>query len=151
MATPDVGDLAPDFTLPSTTGEVHLKDRLKGKAVLLVFYPGDATPVCTKQLCDYRDNLASFGDLGVDVLAINPQSMDSHEKFANKHALPFPLASDADKSVCRAYGALGLLGMAKRALVLVGRDGRIKYRKTDLPIFHRSASELREVIRKLEV
>ena len=80
--TPDVGDRAPDFELSSTQGEISLAVRLEKSDVLLVFYPGDDTPVCTKQLCDYRDNLSVFSDLGVDVLAINPQSLRSHEKFA---------------------------------------------------------------------
>jgi len=146
---PDVGDPAPAFRLPSTQGEIDLASELEKGDVLLVFYPGDETPVCTKQLCDYRDNLEGFADLGVRVLAINPQSLSSHQEFARKHALPFPLLSDEDKSVCRAYGAIGLLGMAKRALVLVGRDGRVRWRRSDLPIFHRSADELRETIRGL--
>jgi len=115
----------------------------------LVFYPGDETPVCTKQLCDYRDNLDAFLRLGVDVLAINPQSLDSHERFSARRRIPFPLLSDADKSVCRKYGVLGFLGMAKRALVLVGRDGRIKYRRVDLPFFYRSSEELCRVIEAL--
>ena len=148
---PAVGEAAPDFTLPSTEGEIRLSDRWKARTVLLVFYPGDDTPVCTKQLCDYRDNLSVFSDLGVDVLAINPQSLDSHERFAKKHGLPFPLLCDVDKSACRAYGAAGLLGMTKRALVLVGRDGRVRWRHTDLPIFRRSADELRRVIGELNL
>jgi len=119
--------------------------------VLLVFYPGDDTPVCTKQLCDYRDNLAVFGGLGVDVVALNPQALASHEKFAARYQLPFPLAADPDKRVCESYGAIGFLGMTKRALVLIGRDGRVKYRRTDFPIFRRTAEELREVIGKLEL
>ncbi len=149
MASLRVGDSAPDFTLPSTQGEINLSQRCKERSVLLVFYPGDDTPVCTKQLCDYQDHLGVFEDLGVDVLAINPQSLESHEKFAAKHDLSFPLLSDGDKSVCRDYGALGLLGMAKRALVLVGTDQRVRYSRVDLPIFHRSAAELEEVIQGL--
>ena len=144
--TPDVGDPAPDFSLPSTQGEFRLKDRLERRAVLLVFYPGDDTPVCTKQLCDYRDNLAVFGDLGVDVIGVNPQPLASHEAFAKKFSLPFPLAADEDKGVCRAYGTLSFLGYAQRALVLVGRDGKIKYKRSDFPMFRRSAEELRTVI-----
>lgn len=143
---PAVGDLAPDFTLPSTRGEISLAERLAERAVLLVFYPGDESPVCTRQLCDYRDNLSAFADLGVDVLAINPQSLDSHRRFAERRRLPFPLLADAGGRVCRAYGALGLFGLVKRALVLVGRDRRIVWTATDLPIFHRSAAELRRVI-----
>ena len=91
-----VGDRAPDFALPSTQGEVSLAALCERGSVLLVFYPGDDTPVCTKQLCDYRDHLGAFADLGVQVVAINPQPMASHEAFAQKHALPFPVASDAD-------------------------------------------------------
>jgi len=141
-----VGDLAPDFTLPSTQGDITLSKQLNTGSVLLVFYPGDDTPVCTKQLCDYRDNLATFGELGVQVLGINPQSLTSHELFANKHDLPFPLLSDPDKSTCRAYGAIGLLGMTRRALVLIGVDGRVRWQRSDLPIFHRNTAELREAI-----
>ncbi|MEE2674215.1 MAG: peroxiredoxin [Myxococcota bacterium] len=149
MAGPRVGELAPDFSLPSTQGEIRLSQRCQGRNVLLVFYPGDETPVCTKQLCDYRDHLGAFEDLGVDVLAINPQSLESHDKFAAKHDLSFPLLCDQDKRVCRSYGAIGLLGMTKRALVLVGSDQRVRYSRVDLPIFHRSAAELEEVIESL--
>jgi peroxiredoxin Q/BCP len=147
MAThPQVGDPAPDFTLPSTVGDVSLSARLGERAVLLVFYPGDDTPVCTRQLCDYRDHLSVFAELGVEVLAINPQNLESHERFAKKHQLPFPLLSDGERTVCRAYGAAGLFGVAKRALFLIGRDGRVVWRRTDLPFFRRTAEELREVI-----
>lgn len=150
-SSPGIGEAAPDFTLPSTEGTIRLSDRLKQRAVLLVFYPGDDTPVCTRQLCDYRDHLEIFAGLGVDVFAINPQSLDSHERFAKKHALPFPLISDEDRTVCRAYGASGLLGMTKRALVLIGRDGRVRWRRTDLPVFRRTADELRDVISELDL
>jgi len=146
---PDVGDSAPDFTLSSTQGEVTLSKRLASGAVLLVFYPGDDTPVCTKQLCDYRDNLAVFSGLGVQVIALNPQPIASHEKFAKKHTLPFPVAADEGGKVCKLYGAAGFLGMTKRALVLVGRDGRVKWRKTDFPIFYESADAIREAIANL--
>ena len=141
---PEVGDRAPDFTLESTDGTIR-------HAVLLVFYPGDETPVCTRQLCDYRDHLGTFRDLGVDVLAVNPQSLDSHRSFADKHELPFPLCSDADGGVCKAYGATGLFGMTKRALFLIGRDGCVAWKKVDLPIFRRTADELREVIDGLDL
>ncbi len=149
--TSEVGDPAPDFSLPSTEGTISLSERLKQRAVLLVFYPGDDTPVCTKQLCDYRDHLCEFSDLGVDVLAINPQSLQSHERFAKKHSLPFPLLSDPDKSVCRDYDAVGFLGMTRRALVLIGRDGKIRWRRADLPMFRRTAEQLRRVISNLEL
>jgi peroxiredoxin Q/BCP len=144
-------ELAPDFTLPSTSGEIHLAERVAANNVLLVFYPGDDTPVCTNQLCDYRDNLAAFSQLDVDVLGINTQGLESHERFASKHALPFPLLADTDKQVCRSYGAIGLLGTTKRMLVLVDRNRRIRWRCTDLPIFRRTAEEIREAIEELDL
>jgi peroxiredoxin Q/BCP len=146
----EVGDAAPDFTLSSTHGDITLAERWPRNAVLLVFYPGDDTFVCTRQLCDYRDHFGVFADLGVDLLGINPQDLDSHRAFAEKHALPFPLLCDSDGSVCRAYGALGWLGTARRALVLIGMDGRIRWKHSDLPIFHRGASELADVISRLD-
>lgn len=146
---PDAGERAPDFTLPSTQGDVTLSKLLETSPVLLVFYPGDDTPVCTKQLCNYRDNLGVFEGLGVQVVALNPQSLASHETFARKHSLPFPIASDEGGKVCKAYGAAGLFGMTRRALVLVGRDGRVQWRRTDFPIFHQTADDVREAIAKL--
>lgn len=151
MSTPDVGDRAPEFTLPSTRGTVQLSSLLAKGPVLLVFYPGDDTPVCTKQLCDYRDNLAVFEKLGVQVVALNPQSEDSHGRFAQKHRLPFPVAADADGAVTRAYGARGLFGMTKRALVLVGRDGRIAWRKVDFPIFYETTDDVRGALERLSL
>ena len=148
---PDTDELAPDFRLPSTVGEIQLSDRLASNHVLLVFYPGDDTPVCSNQLCDYRDNLSVFAGLDVDVLAINTQGLESHERFSKKHDLPFPLLADSDKQVCRSYGAIGLLGTTKRMIVLIDRAGRIRWRCTDLPIFRRTAEEIREVIEDLDL
>jgi len=146
MSTPDVGDRAPGFSLPSTQGPVMLSKALEKGPVLLVFYPGDDTAVCTKQLCDYRDNIAVFEQLGVQVVALNPQSQASHEKFAGKHHFPFPVAADAGGEVTSAYGARGLLGITKRALVLVGRDGRIAWRKTDFPVFYETTEDVRRAL-----
>ena len=146
---PDIGAAAPDFTLPSTRGPFTLSQALAQGPVLLVFYPGDDTPVCTKQLCNYRDNLSVFGDLGVQVVAINPQSEESHRKFADKHAFPFPVVADASKAICKQYGALNFLGMAKRALVMIGRDGKIKWRRTDFPIFHQTAADVKAAVADL--
>ena len=143
---PDRGEKAPSFELESTHGRISLASKLATGAVLLVFYPADDSPVCTRQLCDYRDHLQEFTGLGVEVLGINPESLDSHRAFAQKHGLPFPLLSDPTRDVCRAYGAVGLLGMTRRSLFLMGRSGRVVYRKTDLPIFHRTAEELSKVI-----
>lgn len=148
---PETGETAPDFTLESTKGTIRLSERLAKSAVLLVFYPGDDTPVCTRQLCDYRDSLGDFRGLGVDVIAVNPQSLDSHRRFAEKHDLPFPLCADPDRSVCRAYGAVGMLGTTRRVLFLVDRQGCVRYRRVDLPFLRRTAEELRPILDGLDL
>ncbi len=144
--TIDVGAKAPAFTLPSTRGEISLAKELEKGPVLLVFYPGDDTPVCTKQLCNYRDNLDIFADLDINVIAINPQSLESHQAFAGKYDLPFPVASDTDASVCKEYGAVGLLGSTKRALVLVGANGTVRWSDSRFPLFHQSATDIRDAL-----
>jgi len=151
MSTPEVGDRAPEFSLPSNRGPVDLKALLSKGPVLLVFYPGDDTPVCTKQLCNYRDNLSVFDKLGIQVVALNPQTEESHGKFADKHRLPFPIAADAGGNVTRSYGARGLFGMTKRALVLIGRDGKIAWKKTDFPIFYETADDVRTAVERLSL
>jgi thioredoxin-dependent peroxiredoxin len=146
---PDVGDTAPDFALASTDGPISLSERLRDGAVLLVFFPKDNTLVCTKQLCNYRDHLSSFESLNVELLAINDDSIATHRAFAEKHKFPFPLCSDPERRVCNAYGALGDLWKLRRVLVLVGEDGRVWWRHSELRVFYRSASELERVIREL--
>jgi peroxiredoxin Q/BCP len=146
---PDVGDVAPDFTLPSSEGPIHLHELLRDNAVLLVFYPKDDTLVCTRQLCNYRDHVSEFADLGVQLVGVNHDDLGSHEAFAAKHKLPFPLCSDGERKVCNAYGALGELWKARRVLVLVGEDGRIWWRHAELRVFRRTADELLQVIREL--
>lgn len=146
-----VGEKAPLFTLPSTRGEIVLADELKQGPVLLVFYPGDDTPVCTKQLCNYRDNLESFAELGIRVIAINPQSLDSHAKFSSKYKLPFPVVADADGEMCRAYGARSFLGTTRRALVLVGHDGKVKWSDSSFPIFHLTTDDIRKSLADVDL
>jgi peroxiredoxin Q/BCP len=146
---PDIGDAAIDFTLPSTHGDLRLSQLLRDGAVLLVFHPRDNTLVCTRQLCNYRDNLSSFEDMGVQLLAINDDPLETHKAFARKYEFPFPLASDTQRRVCRAYGVLLDLFKLRRALVLIGEDGRIWWRHAELRVFHRSAEELRAVIEQL--
>jgi peroxiredoxin Q/BCP len=99
-----VGDSAPAFTLESDTGKkVKLSD-LKGKKVILYFYPKDMTPGCTQEACDFRDSFARLGKAGAVVLGISKDSVASHQKFKAKHELPFTLLSDPDGKVCEAYG-----------------------------------------------
>ena len=99
-----VGDKAPDFTLPTDGGgEVSLKD-LKGKKLVLYFYPKDDTPGCTTEACGFRDALPDFSKVKAAIVGISKDSAASHDKFKTKFKLPFPLASDEDGKVCAAYG-----------------------------------------------
>lgn len=146
---PDVGDPAPDFTLESTEGPVHLAERLLDGCVLLVFYPADDTLVCTRQLCNYNDHLSHFEALGVRVLAINDEPLAAHRAFADKYKFTFPLLSDPDRSACDAYGCLTGRLKTHRELVVVGDDGRIWWRHSELRLFRRPAAELMDVIMEL--
>ena len=125
--TVGVGDQAPDFTLPGTGGRSYGLAEFRGRPVVLVFYPGDNTPVCTKQLNAYTDDFSQFEDVGAEVLAISPQGVDSHEAFSAKHGFKFPLLADTDKKVADAYGILGPLGFYRRSVFVVDADGRIRY------------------------
>ncbi|MEQ1702479.1 MAG: peroxiredoxin [Ilumatobacteraceae bacterium] len=122
-----VGDRAPDFTLPSTGNTTASLGDFLGKPLVLVFYPGDDTPVCTKQLNSYNDDLSQFEALNAQVVAISAQSVDSHEKFAGKHGFKFPLLADTDKAVAGAYGTLGPLGFPRRSVFIIDADGIVRY------------------------
>ncbi|MFV0309919.1 MAG: peroxiredoxin [Desertimonas sp.] len=121
-----VGDRAPEFTLAGTGGEHSLAD-YAGRPVVLVFYPGDDTPVCTKQLNAYNDGLDRFEGLGAQVLAISAQDVASHDRFATKHGFAFPLLADTDKGVAAAYGTLGPIGFPRRSVFIVDGDGIVRY------------------------
>ncbi len=129
MAPPrvGVGDPAPDFTLEGTGAVQYGLSDFRGQTVVLVFYPGDNTPVCTMQLNTYSTDIGQFEGLGAQVLAISPQSVESHEQFASVHGFTFPLLADEDKAVGRAYGILGPVGFYKRSVFVIDRDGRIRY------------------------
>ncbi len=137
------GKQAPDFTLPDGEGkEVSLSD-FKGHKVLLIFYPGDDTPVCTAQLCDYRNNVTAFTSRGITVVGISGDSPESHKKFAEKHELPFQLLSDQERMVAKAYDALGFLGMSQRAYVLIDEAGKVLLAYSDfLPITYQPMKDL---------
>ena len=133
MAKAKEGQTAPDFTLPWTgAGDFSLADR-RGSWVVLAFYPGDFTPTCTKQFCNYRDGREKIDDLDAEVIGISPQDVESHERFIAEHGLTVPLAADVDKSVARAYGVLAPGGsFVRRAIFVVDPEGVIRYRKVAL-------------------
>ena len=145
-----VGDQAPEFTLPSTGGtDVSLRD-FRGRPVVLVFYPGDDTPVCTKQLNSYNDGLAEFDSLDAQILGISPQNVESHERFAAKHGFRFPLLADTDKAVAGLYGTLGPIGFPRRSVFIIDGDGVIRYAHRAIAgLTYRPVSELVDVLRGL--
>lgn len=103
----EVGQPAPDFALRSDTGETVKLSDLRGRPVVVYFYPKDDTPGCTRQACAIRDSWGDFERAGATVLGISPQSVESHVKFKEKYSLPFPLLADQDHAVAEAYGAWG--------------------------------------------
>ena len=149
---PAPGDPAPDFAAPDQTGRtVRLAD-FAGRPLALYFYPKDDTPGCTAQACNLRDHTDALAEAGVAVVGVSPDSAASHERFADKHGLPFPLVADPDREILTAYGAWGektLYGRksvgVKRTTFLIGPDGRV------LHVFKRpkTGDHAREILDKL--
>jgi peroxiredoxin Q/BCP len=127
MAHPEVGDKAPDFTLLGTGGETYALAEQRGRPVVLVFYPGDDTPVCTVQLKSYNDDLGQFTELGATLWAISPQSVKSHDDFSERHDFGFPLLADEGKATFKAYSCLGPLGFPRRSIFVIDREGIVRY------------------------
>ncbi len=128
MAKVDVGDAAPDFELPGTEGKTYRLADYRGRKLILAFYPGDFTTVCTKQFCSYRDESERLDGLGAEVLGISPQSVESHERFVKEKSLNVPLLADEDKEVARAYGVLAG-PMVRRAIFVIDEEGIVRHRK----------------------
>ncbi len=146
----NVNDQAPDFELPDENETAVRLSDFRGEKVLLVFYPGDNTPVCTRQLCDYRDGIDAFRDLGVRVIGVSNDSAESHREFKQKHRLPFTLLTDADLQVAEKYDCKGMLGM-KRGVFLVDQNGLLRYVHVEtVAIFRRKREELLAVIDQLD-
>jgi len=120
-----IGSEAPDFTLPKQDGGTLSLSKLRGGNVILVFYPGDDTPVCRKQLCEFRDQWGAARKRNTQVFGVNPAGAGSHSKFREKYHLPFPLLVDAGQKVAALYRANGLF--VKRTVYLIGPDGAIRY------------------------
>jgi peroxiredoxin Q/BCP len=125
---PRIGDKGPDFDLPGTGGRNYSLSEYRGQPVVLVFYPGDSTPVCTRQLNEYTGDIEKFVEVGAQVLAVSPQSVASHERFASDQGgFGFPLLADEDKAVGTAYGIIGPVGFYRRSVFVIDGDGVIRY------------------------
>ncbi|MGB3396897.1 MAG: thioredoxin-dependent thiol peroxidase [Nitrospira sp.] len=138
----EVGDKAPDFSLPDQDGSTVTLKSLKGKQVVLYFYPKDDTSGCTKEACDFRDSLAPIKKAGAVVLGVSKDGKASHQKFIAKYGLPFALLSDEEVTVCTAYGVYKEKSMygrkymgIERSTFVIDATGRIKalFRKVKVP------------------
>jgi thioredoxin-dependent peroxiredoxin len=146
---PNVGDPAPDFELEGTAGSFRLSDH-RGERVVLLFYPGDNTAVCTKQFCSYRDAGEDFDALDATVVGISSQSVDSHQGFTAKHGLNVPLLADEDGAVAKEYGAHAPVVGTKRAVVIVDEEGVVRHRHDHrLGLDYQSVDDLRQALDSL--
>lgn len=123
-----VGAEAPDFTLRDGTGqEWHLQSH-RGKVVVLLFYPGDETPVCTRQMCSLRNHWQEYAATGAEIVGISTDSVESHQSFVEHHKLPLRLLSDTGRKVADAYGARSLIpGKVARSVFVIDANGRIRH------------------------
>lgn len=143
-----VGDEAPDFTLPGTGGGSITLSDLRGAPVVLAFYPGDNTPVCTKQLDSYQGDLVSFEAVGAKMIGISPQSVESHNEFSCKRGYGFPLLADEDKKVGEAYGVVGPIGFYRRCVFVIDSAGIIRYAHRAIAgLTFKSSAELIEAVK----
>lgn len=147
------GDAAPDFEAKAwdqasaSEKTLRLSD-FQGSKVVLLFYPGDFTPVCTAEMCDFQDNIGAFKDIGVQVVGISTDSLAKHKKFAEKYNLDFPLIADEDKKIGKLYGVQGPLGGShRRAVFLIDENGKIQWHKTEATaLFRTSAKKILEIV-----
>ena len=150
----EVGKPAPAFTLEGSDNtdegrRTYSLDEYRGQVVVLVFYPGDNTPVCTRQLNAYTDDIDRFDEVGAQVLALSPQSVVSHDEFSCKQGgFAFPLLADTDKAVGEAYGILGPLGFYRRSVFVIDGEGVLRWaHKAVAGITFRPTTELIEAVR----
>jgi peroxiredoxin Q/BCP len=149
---PHEGETAPDFALQDgEDAQWRLSDR-RGQVVVLLFYPGDETPICTRQMCSVRDRWADYAATGAEVVGISTNTVDSHRNFAEHHELPLRLLADIDRKVADLYGAQSLIpGKVARSVFVIDANGIIRYRDVrPLGLFRPSDDDTIAAIRKAQ-
>lgn len=146
---PQPGETAPDFELEGTDGPFRLSDH-RGERVVLLFYPGDNTTVCTRQFCSYAERTDDVDDLGAVIVGISSQDLDSHAAFVAKHGINVPLLADTENEVAREYGAYARLVGTRRAVVIVDEEGVVRHRHDHtLGIDYQTVDDLRDALDEL--
>jgi thioredoxin-dependent peroxiredoxin len=144
-----VGDMAPDFELDGTDGRFRLSEH-RGERVMLLFYPGDETPVCTKQFCSYAAREEELAQLDAVVVGISAQSVESHRDFQRAHGIPVSLLADSEREVARAYGVARRVFGTQRAVFIVDEAGIVRYRHVHtLGLDFQSVDELRDALQRV--
>jgi thioredoxin-dependent peroxiredoxin len=139
----DVGCLAPDFETKDHNGSPWKLSGHRGKVVALIFYPKDETAVCTQQLCSMRDRWSDYQSTGADVVALSVGSVESHRSFAEHHSLPMPILADEHLEIAKLLKVKFVFGnISQRAVIVIDKEGVIRYRKSVLPIFRPTDDEV---------
>ena len=129
-----VGETAPDFAVPDQHGNVIRMADFRGQRnVVMIFYPANETPGCTRQLCAARDSFDQYIAADAVVLGVNPASQESHLSFASNHDLPFSILADTEGEVIRNYGTRGTMGVTTRTVYVIGKDGKVKFAERGMP------------------
>jgi peroxiredoxin Q/BCP len=154
VTTAEVGRPAPDFTLPGIAGDErrdYSLSEFRGRTVVLAFYPGDFTPGCTRQMCQYRDAFSEFEGVDAVLLGISPQDVDSHERWIQAKQFPFPLLADTDRSVIEAYGVKGFGPIpVKRSTFVIDGEGVLRHRRVaSIGVSWDKPGQLAEIVRGL--
>ena len=144
-----LGDRAPDFTLPSGDGKPVSLTSFRGKVIVVFFYPKDETPGCTREACEFRDSYETFRDAGAEVIGISDDSVESHQSFAAHHRLPFTLLSDVGGRVRESFGVKSRFGMPDRVTFVIDRDGTIRHAFQARLRFGKHVDEALAVVRRL--
>jgi peroxiredoxin Q/BCP len=146
-----IGERAPEFELPDAGGKVIRSSDLRGRPLVVYFYPKDQTPGCTIEACSFRDEYKSFTDIGADVVGISSDDAASHARFAERHRLPFRLLSDREGATRRAFGVPNTLGILPgRATFVLDGDGIVRYAFNSQFMLTAHVSKALEVVRKLQ-